>query len=151
MMLKIKGSVREGRSKCLKLIFFIWVKCFCFVLHGCPILIDQKQQHKICFDEILLCLSCGLCDTHMLLFSLMNVLIKRLLFAYFDKKVNKLIVSVFSSTYFWFATSSLWVESERLTIFWLFISLSPISPSGLLGSIQKTHFFTSFFQNQWIP
>ena len=49
-------------------IFSAWVKFNFFVLHGGSILIHRKQWHKICFDKVLHCLRCGLCDTNMLLF-----------------------------------------------------------------------------------
>ena len=72
---------------------------------------------------------------------------KRLLPAYFDKKRKKSIVSVFSSTYFLFAASSLSVGLARLAIFILFISLSVswTESPGLLGCIRKLNFNSFFF------
>ena len=50
-------------------------------------------------------------------FSLMNVSMKRFLPACFNEKEDKSIVSVFSSTYFLFASSSLSVGLVRLGLF----------------------------------
>lgn len=90
MMLKIKGSVRKGRSKCL-----FWPK-FCVAWLFNPDWSKAAAQNLFWWNIALFELW-FVWYPHVA-FSLMNVLIKRLLFAYFDKKVNKLIVSVFSST-----------------------------------------------------
>ena len=67
---------------------------FCFVLHGCTILIDRKQRHKIYFDKYFTVWVLSVQYQHDCFF-LDECLNEKFRFAYFDKKENKSIVSVF--------------------------------------------------------
>ena len=137
------SNFHEKKKKCLPLFVEVDIlglsEIFCFVLHSCSIVIDQKNQYYTIIMEyfivwVVVCVIPACC------FFLDECLNEETSGGIFGKKkVNESIVSVFSSTYFLFAASSLSVGSARLRIFLLFMSFSVswIDSPGLLRSIKK--------------
>ena len=101
-----------------KWIFSAWVKFYFFVVHGSTILIDRERWHKIYSDEVLHCLT-WICVIPACCFFFDECLNKETPGSIFwQKKENKSIVSVFSSTYSLVTASWCSVGLARVTIFY---------------------------------
>ena len=97
---------------------------FCFVLR-CSILIDRKW-HKVYFDEVFYCLSCGLRETRTLLFPWwMSRWSDFCLYALTKKRINRLFLFFHQHTSCLFIFVVSWIDKT--------------------GSIQKL-IFNNFFQ-----
>ena len=122
-----------------------------FVVHGSTILIDRERWHKIYSDEVLHCLT-WICVIPACCFFFDECLNKETPGSIFwQKKENKSIVSVFSSTYSLVTASWCSVGLARVTIFYCsYLSqFLELIHQDCLRLLRNSFFF--LFSNQRIP